>query len=135
MKIVLIILGAILGLLTLVTIIGALLPKKHTATRTTVVQKSLAEVYAFALARANDPQYEILEKQPERRLVTRIADRNLPYSGLWIITLMPEGGGTRVTITERGEVYNPFFRFVSRFVIGHTATIDQYLTDLAAAKQ
>ena len=33
-------------------------------------------------------------------------------------------------ITENGEVYNPLFRFMSRFVFGHTATIDKYLEDL-----
>ncbi len=38
--------------------------------------------------------------------------------------------GTRLTITENGEVYNPIFRFMSRFVFGHTATMDQFLSDL-----
>ena len=33
-------------------------------------------------------------------------------------------------ITEDGEVYNPVFRFMSRFIIGHAATLDQYLTAL-----
>jgi hypothetical protein len=35
-----------------------------------------------------------------------------------------------VTITERGLVGNPIFRFVSRFVIGQTATMDSYLRAL-----
>ena len=33
-----------------------------------------------------------------------------------------------MTITERGEVYNPIFRFVSRFVLGHEKTINTYLS-------
>ena len=33
-------------------------------------------------------------------------------------------------ITEDGEVYHPLYRFMSRFVFGHTTTIDRYLTDL-----
>ncbi|HMA23731.1 MAG TPA: hypothetical protein VKP00_07045, partial [Gemmatimonadaceae bacterium] len=37
---------------------------------------------------------------------------------------------SRVTIVERGSVYNPLFRFVSRFFMGHTATIDAYLRAL-----
>ena len=40
-------------------------------------------------------------------------------------------GGTRVTVTEEGEVYNPIFRVVSRFM-DPSATIRQYLTNLAA---
>ena len=39
--------------------------------------------------------------------------------------------GLRERITENGEVYNPLFRFVSRFVMGHTRTIDTYLGDVA----
>jgi hypothetical protein len=37
---------------------------------------------------------------------------------------------TQITITERGEVYNPIFRFMSRYVFSHHATIDAYLTAL-----
>ena len=33
----------------------------------------------------------------------------------------------RFTITENGEVYNPIFRFLSRYVMGYTATMDRYL--------
>lgn len=29
-----------------------------------------------------------------------------------------------MTITENGEVYNAFLRFVSRYIIGHHRTID-----------
>ena len=38
--------------------------------------------------------------------------------------------GCAVTITESCEVYNPIFRFMSRFVFGHSATIKRYLRDL-----
>ena len=39
-----------------------------------------------------------------------------------------------VTITEHGQVFNPVFRVMSRFVFGHTATIEAYLTNLARRK-
>lgn len=39
-------------------------------------------------------------------------------------------GATELTVIEDGEVYNPLFRFVSRLIIGHTATIDVYLAAL-----
>jgi hypothetical protein len=136
MKIALLILGSLAALVAVVVIVGSLLPKAHTASRSAVVAKTPDAVYAYAHRRATDDrQYEIVEEQPPRRLVTRVADKTLPYGGSWTIDLAPEGNGTRITITENGEVYNPVFRFVSRFVIGHTATIDKYLADLAAAHQ
>jgi hypothetical protein len=36
-------------------------------------------------------------------------------------------------ITEDGEVYNPVFRFVSKFVMGQTATLDAYLKAMGNA--
>jgi hypothetical protein len=47
--------------------------------------------------------------------------------------LHAEGGKTTVSITEDGDVYNPVFRFVSRFFIGHEATITTYLANLQKA--
>lgn len=38
---------------------------------------------------------------------------------------------TTVTITENGEVSNILFRFMSRYIFGHTASIDTYLKALA----
>jgi hypothetical protein len=75
--------------------------------------------------------YEVDSAVPDRLLVTRIADRSLPFGGKWTYELIPSGDSTTLRITEDGEVYNPLFRFVSRFVMGHHATIDQYLGDLA----
>ncbi len=37
--------------------------------------------------------------------------------------LIPAAEGTRVVITERGEVTNPLFRFISRFLMGETGTM------------
>jgi uncharacterized protein YndB with AHSA1/START domain len=68
---------------------------------------------------------------PDRVLLGRIADTNLPFGGSWSYELTPAAAGqTKLTITEDGEVYNPIFRFVSRFVMGHEATINQYLSDV-----
>jgi uncharacterized protein YndB with AHSA1/START domain len=69
--------------------------------------------------------------EPPKRLVARIADENLPFGGSWEYVVEPDGpSSSRVTIVERGAVYNPLFRFVSRFIMGHTATIDAYLRAL-----
>ncbi len=74
--------------------------------------------------------FEVQAHDPPRRLVSRIADPSLPFGGSWTYELTPAGQGTRLVITENGEVYNPLFRFMSRFVFGHTATMDAYLRDL-----
>ena len=64
------------------------------------------------------------------RLVTRIVGEGLPYGGAWAYALEAQGNSTRVTITEHGEVYNPIFRFISKYIMGHTGTMDTYLRDL-----
>jgi uncharacterized protein YndB with AHSA1/START domain len=74
--------------------------------------------------------YEVESAVTNERLVTRIADRSLPFGGSWTYELIPRGDSTTLRITEDGEVYNPIFRFVSRFVMGHTATLDKYLKDV-----
>jgi uncharacterized protein YndB with AHSA1/START domain len=73
----------------------------------------------------------IEQSEPPRRVVTRILDQNLPYGGVWEYDIAPDGANeSRVTITERGWVSNPLFRFVSRFVMGQTSSMDGYLRSL-----
>jgi|SRR5215212_1012001 len=162
MRIVLVIVAVIVGIVLLVTIIGALLPKRHEATRSTLLNAPPADVYRALTAFEAAPQwradakrvellgevdgrlrfrehgqhgtvtYEVVRQVPPELLVTRIVDRDLGYSGSWTYALAPEGAGTRLTITERGEVSNVIFRFLSRFVFGHTATMDKYLASLPA---
>jgi hypothetical protein len=62
--------------------------------------------------------------------VVKIADPKLPFGGTWTYEVIPSEGGTRLRITERGEVYNPIFRFISHFIIGQTRTMDEYLAAL-----
>ncbi|MEO8579641.1 MAG: hypothetical protein ABI469_05290, partial [Gemmatimonadales bacterium] len=74
--------------------------------------------------------YEIQDAVPNQRLVTKIADPSLPFGGTWTYELSPRGDSTTLRITEDGEVYNPVFRFLSRFFMGHTATMNKYLDDV-----
>ena len=74
--------------------------------------------------------FAIEQAEPPRRLVTRITDKSLPFGGTWEYVVTGHGVGSRVRITEHGEVYNPVFRFMSRFVFGHTATMEKFLADL-----
>lgn len=84
------------------------------------------------VTKSNGPISYVMEATvPNRKLVARIADANLPFGGAWTYELTPMGSdGTGLAITEDGDVYNPIFRFVSRFVMGHTATIERYLDDV-----
>lgn len=133
MKIVWVGLAVLAGLIVLMVVIGALLPKAHIASRSAVIAKAPVDVFALVRERAaREKEFKVVEETPPRRMVTKVIE-GLPYGGTWTIDLAPEGAATRVTITENGEVYNPLFRFLSRFVFGHTATMDAYLKDLAAA--
>jgi uncharacterized protein YndB with AHSA1/START domain len=77
--------------------------------------------------------FVIVESSAPQRMVTRIADPKLPFGGTWTYEISPAAdGGSVIRITEDGEVYNPLFRFVSRFVMGYTATIDAYLRALGS---
>jgi hypothetical protein len=73
---------------------------------------------------------EVEELVPPTRFVTRIVGEGLPYGGAWAHALEAQGNTTRVTITEHGEVYNPLFRFISKYIMGHTGTLDGYLIAL-----
>ena len=113
---------------------GAMLPVAHVASRQARFRCSPDQIWS-AIARDKtfrdgDVNYEVVESTPPRRLVTRMADRNLPYGGSWTYEISPSASGSTLRITENGEVYNPFFRFVSRFVMGHTATIEKSLREL-----
>jgi hypothetical protein len=77
--------------------------------------------------------YQVMVMVPPRALVTRIADPKLPFGGTWTyeISSSPDGGSL-LRVTEDGEIYNPIFRFVSRFVLGYSRTQEEYLRALGA---
>jgi uncharacterized protein YndB with AHSA1/START domain len=160
MKILAFVIGALILLVIGVVVAGYRLPVKHTASRERSYPVPAESVFAAISNTAAYPRwrsglerveqlpsdngherfrefgsdgaitFEVLESEPGRRMVTRIADTNLAFGGRWTYELSPSGGSTQLRITEDGEVYNPLFRFMSRFVFGHHATIDRYLTDL-----
>jgi hypothetical protein len=140
MKWILIAAAALVVVAALVTAIGWLLPRTHVARRTLTVHRPPAEVWALISDPArrrelseSDVPVETVEAQPPRRLVSRIADPTLPFGGTWTYAISPLPDGSSLTITEDGYVSNPIFRFVSRLVIGHHATLDTYLTNVANA--
>ena len=143
--------------------IGAALPRAHVASRTVRLPARPERVWALLTDPAGFPHwrddvrsvellppregrtawrehsrhgritFEVVTAEPPHRLTTAIADRDLPFGGTWEYALTPDGDGTQLVVTERGEVHNPLFRFMSRFVFGHTATIDAFLRALGRA--
>jgi uncharacterized protein YndB with AHSA1/START domain len=89
------------------------------------------EVWQETDRRGQTLTMETVESVPPRRLVRRIADENLGFGGSWTIQIAEFGEVTSLTITESGEIYNPVYRFVTRFITGYAATVDQYLRALA----
>jgi hypothetical protein len=71
------------------------------------------------------------ESKPPTRIVRELTDLEGPFSGRWEIDIVPTPEGSKVTVTEIGRVSNPFFRFVSKYIIGHTTFMERYLTGLA----
>src|SRR4051812_8178208 len=160
MRVVLMIIATLAALVCGVLLIGVLLPRKHIASRAIVVRRTPREVYSvardFASASTWRPDlkqtemlgevegrlrfrehsahgqitYELLQEVPNEKLVTRIVDRDLGYFGSWTYDFIATTTGTQLRITEHGEVPNVLFRFMSRFVVGHTATMDNYLKAL-----
>ena len=63
-------------------------------------------------------------------LVGRIDGAGLAFGGTWTYRIVPAAGGSDLTITEDGEVYNVFFRFMARFVFGYHATMDAFIKNL-----
>ena len=162
MKIALIVLVALVASVILIVAIGAMLPKEHTASRTVELRATPEQVFALIsgpqewrtdlkeykffdegnrhMVRETDKHgqtitYEIAQSQPPSLLKRTIADKGPPFGGSWTWKIALRGSGCSVTITEDGEVYNPVFRFVSRFIMGHTRTIDSYLAILSQAVQ
>ena len=133
-----VVLVAVIGV---VVVIGWWLPVAHEAsvTRTftqppDVLYRLIADRNAYQHWWSGDPGIasDVLQATPSRRFATRISDPDQPFGGTWTFDIVPEGTGSRVTITERGEVYNPVFRFVSRFILGHHATMRSFM-DAASA--
>lgn len=75
--------------------------------------------------------YEITEDIPNERLVTEIAEPGRSFTGRWVFQFAArEDGGTRLTVTEVGDVPNPVLRFFASTIFGFDAGIRQYIGDL-----
>ena len=152
-----IVVGVLAALVGVMALIGAMLPRGHRASRKARFRQTPEALYAviagppdwrsevkqfgalpdrdgnkqwWELSQGQRITYALVEDVPPVRRVTRIADKGLPFGGTWTLEIVPEPQGALLRITEEGEVYNVVFRFLSRFVFGHTGSIDGFLRDL-----
>lgn len=151
---------ALAGVLMLITLIGWLLPKAHSVSREAqfpeppeAIWRAITDIEAMPAWRqglksvkhlpdknglpswvetsaSGTIPFETVVSQPPFKLIVRIADPRLPFGGTWTYEINPVAAGSRVRIREDGEVYNPVFRFLSRYVFGYSGTIDAYLKSL-----
>lgn len=159
MKWLFIILGLLALIIGVVYLLGSLMPVKHRASVEGKFGISAEEMWAIL---TNHKDYKNWRKgikelimngshewteqnnhgdkvnyraewvEPSKTLITRITNKDLPYGGYWEFNIKNEPGGCSVQITENGEVYNPIFRFMSKYIFGHDATLKGYLEDLNA---
>ena len=147
----------------IVAVVGALIPKAHAASRTARVSLPpdalfavLSDVDRYPSWRGDVKSVQRLPDQDgkpawveaaggmeiplhfERMerpslLVARIGP-GLAFGGTWTYQIAPAPGGSDLTITENGEIYNVIFRFMARFVLGYHATMDGFLKNLQARR-
>jgi hypothetical protein len=159
LKVIIAILVAIAVLVGVIALLGNQLPVGHVASRYVIIGAPIDVVFgtitefddaaswrdlkSVSVSRnvttgrtrvtevsSNGPMtMEVEQLIPPTRLVMRIVDESA-FGGVWAYALEPQANTTRITITEHGEVYNPVFRFVARYIMGHTGAIDSYLRSL-----
>lgn len=141
--------------------IGSLLPKSHTVADSRTMEISAQVLFAFAVNIDNWPAwrsdvdsithlegddfraaivsgddtivYEFEADFQGLSMISTIVTKNIPFGGSWEFQVEPAAAqSSQITITERGFVDPPLWRFVSRFVIGHKKSIQRYLDELEA---
>ena len=160
-KAVLVVAGVLVVLVLAVLTIGFLTPEEHHASRTLKTKQSPQAIWDVINDHANEPKWRedvasvtfvgersgkpvwqenykdgntiqlaTTESKPPTLMVREIAEEG-PFSGRWEIDITATPEGSNVKITEIGRVSNPIFRFISKYVIGHTYQMEKYLSNLA----
>lgn len=160
MKWILVIALTIAAIVAVAALIGSRLPRSHHASREQTLAASpeaiwtaITDVEAFPTwrkdvknahrlpdrdgrpvwveeGRSGRMTLAVERMEAPRLLVVRIADPDLPFGGTWTYEITPVADGARLRITEDGEVYNPLFRFMARFIFGYEGTIASYVAAL-----
>lgn len=152
--------GIVVALILGVLVAGMLLPEEHHASRTLLTKQPPQAIWDAINDHANEAAWRsdvqsvtslgngkpvwredykdgnkvtlmTTESKPPTRIVRELTDLEGPFSGRWEIDISPVPEGSKVKVTEIGKVSNPFFRFVSKYLIGHTTFMERYLKGLA----
>jgi hypothetical protein len=129
---------SLVAIVGVIALIGYFLPVAHEASRSAEFNKTPDIVFALIADPGSyrgwwdgaEVKSEVVERVPPSKLVTKVVGET-QFGGTWTFEITPTPAGSRLTITERGEIYNLVFRTLARYVIGYTGTMDSYL---AAAK-
>ena len=157
MKVLAIFLAGLMITVCFILLIGWLLPVKHTANRTLLINAEINQVWLKISDYSSMPQwrteldkvteisdrvlqelsksgdiikFETIESVSQKRLVRKIVGEALLFGGSWTFELNTQGTKTHIKITENGEIYNIVFRFVAKFIMGYHHSMDTYLAQL-----
>jgi hypothetical protein len=81
-------------------------------------------------ARGETITFTLVDPGPARIVLAMASDRG--WTGEWVATLAPEGGGTRIVVTERATVRSPLARIIARLLFDPDAFAATYLAELKA---
>lgn len=124
----------LIGVVGVIALIGYCLPVAHEASRSAELNKPPDQVFAL-IADPNryqgwwdgaEVKTEIVERVPPTKLVTKIVGET-QFGGTWTFDIAPTPNGSRLTITERGEIYNVIFRALAKYAFGYTGTMESFL--------
>ena len=122
-----------------IAVVGYFLPVAHEASRSAEFNKPQEAVYALisdlknysSWWPENEVNVEVVDAIPPSKFVTKIVGESA-FGGTWTWLIEKTPTGARATVTERGEIYNPIFRTLARFVFGYAGSME---TCLAAAQR
>ena len=159
-KWILVVVGALALFVAVAYGVGARLPREHVATVRAHFRQPPDSIYRVLFEVAAYPAWrsdvELVQREPDRnghviwkerertgalayeftvavrptRLVSEIITPDAGFSGRWIYQILPDSGGTALTITEEGSVDNPIFRFLMRYVFGVYGTLETFVRAL-----
>jgi uncharacterized protein YndB with AHSA1/START domain len=126
--------GTLAATVGVIALVGNFLPVPHEASRSAEFPRPPEDVFALVSDVDGYAQWwpdgtvkvAVVERVPPSRFVTRIVGETA-FGGTWTWEIEKTATGSRATITERGEIYNPIFRTLARFVFGYTSTMESCL--------
>lgn len=137
MRIAIFIVIALIAAVGMIALIGFFLPMNHQASRSAEFTKPPDVIWVLIADPSSygrwwqgaDVKTAVVESNPPSKLVTKIVGET-QFGGTWTFEIAPTPSGSRLTITERGEIYNVVFRALSKYIFGYTSTMDSFLDAL-----